>query len=97
MRGAVLRLLHEPFDFMLYFGASLPEGDWYSRVIVRAPLRLLASPGYLARAGTPVDASELAAHPVAVWTGAGQAPGVLPLLDGGRLPVRPFVESLPAP
>ena len=88
-----LRLLHEPFDFMIYFGASVPEGDWYSRVIIRAPLRLLASPGYLSRAGAPQTPSELAAHPVAVWSGAGHEPDVLPLLDGGTLPVRPWFVS----
>lgn len=88
-----LRLLREPFDFMLYFGDSPPQGDWYSRLIVRTPLRLLASPGYLSRAGAPRELSELAAHPVALWSGAGHAPDVLPLLDGGGFPVSPWFVS----
>lgn len=88
-----LRLLREPFDLMLYFGASPPQGDWYSRLIIRAPFRLLASPGYLSRAGTPGELSELPAHPVAIWSGAGHALDVLPLLDGGGFPVSPWFVS----
>ncbi len=88
-----LRLLHEPFDFMLYFGESAPPGDWYSRVLVRAPLRLLASPDYLARAGTPRTLAELANHRVVTWSGAGHAREVLPLLDGGEVPVNPWFVS----
>lgn len=88
-----LRLLREPFDLMLYFGASPPRGDWYSRLIVRVPLRLLASPAYLLRAGTPRELSELGAHPVAIWSGAGHAPDVLPLLDGGSFPLNPWFIS----
>lgn len=88
-----LAMLHEPFNLMVYIGAAPPKGDWYSRVIARVPFRLLASPAYLERAGTPKEVADLAAHSLVSWRGPVCAPDVVPLLDGGAAPVTPWFIS----
>ena len=65
----------------------------FSRVLLRLPLRLVASPEYLDRHGTPRDLAELAKHHVLGWRRPRQRAEEWPLLAGGSLAVSPWLTS----
>ncbi|GAB7522781.1 LysR family transcriptional regulator [Paraburkholderia sp. 2C] len=54
-------LIAEGVDVAIRFGA-LPDSTARSRLLGRSPRMLVASPDYLARAGRPVDPSDLSEH-----------------------------------
>jgi DNA-binding transcriptional LysR family regulator len=54
-------LIEEGVDVAIRFGA-LPDSNARSRLIGRSPRMLVASPEYLARAGRPVEPSDLSEH-----------------------------------
>jgi DNA-binding transcriptional LysR family regulator len=54
-------LIAEGFDMAIRLG-TLPDSGLVARKLEDAPLRLVAAPAYLARAGTPRTLDELAAH-----------------------------------
>jgi DNA-binding transcriptional LysR family regulator len=54
-------LIAEGFDMAIRLG-TLPDSGLVARKLEDAPLRLVAAPGYLARAGTPRTLDDLAAH-----------------------------------
>jgi DNA-binding transcriptional LysR family regulator len=78
---------------VLHLGDELPDASWNAREIRRVDARLLASRDYLARHGTPSKLEDLARHPLILWQSPTTRGDVLPLLDGGQLPVRPAVRS----
>lgn len=88
--------LNEPFELMLHEGPAPDRNAWYSCVILRAPLRLIASRDYLARRGTPTSIAELAAHDTLGWSRPGHPPGQWPLLAGGAVEVTPWLTSADA-
>lgn len=88
----VALLLHD-LDVALTFGDAPAEGPWVTRVVVRVPQRLLASPAYLAARGTPTSIDELAPHDLLVWEGPERVATLLPLRTGGTLPVTPILVS----
>ena len=88
-----LTSVHEPFDLMLHEGVPPDRSTWFSRVVLRVPLRLLASRDYLARRGTPGDVAALPAHDTVGWRRPGRRAGEWPLLAGGAVEIAPWVSS----
>lgn len=85
--------LQEPFELMLHDGPAPDRNAWFSCVILRVPLQLLASREYLARRGVPGSASELAEHDTLGWSRPGHPPGHWPLLAGGTVEVAPWLVT----
>lgn len=83
----------EPFELMLHEGPAPGRSGWFSRVILRTPLRLKAAPGYLRRHGRPREPGELAQHETLGWTRPGQSTNEWPLLAGGVVRVAPWLIS----
>ncbi len=76
------------FDVALRAGALLDPG-LVARVLARARMIAVASPAYLARAGTPSTPDELELHATVVGFARGEHPAThWPLLDGGQVRVR---------
>ena len=88
-----LSLLRSPFDVMLHLGPPPGREGWFSRVLMRLPLELVASPTYLGRRGTPETVDELAGRRLLSWRAGGQHADAWPLVDGGTLPIAPAVVS----
>ena len=85
--------LSEPFEMMLHEGPAPTKGIWYSRVLARVPLRLVASREYLARRGAPETVDDLSGHDTLGWSRPGRSPGAWPLRDGGTVNVVPWFSS----
>jgi DNA-binding transcriptional LysR family regulator len=85
--------LSRPFELMLHEGPAPDRNAWFSRVIVRLKLRLLASRDYLARRGTPESVADLAGHDALGWNRPGHPAGEWPLFAGGALTVTPWFSS----
>lgn len=88
----VALLLHD-IDVAMTFGDAPTEGPWVTRVVVRVPQRLLASPAYLASRGTPRTLDDLTRHELLVWDGPERVASSLPLRGGGTVGVTPLVVS----
>jgi DNA-binding transcriptional LysR family regulator len=95
-----LRLSNDPLsealeevDIALHFGARPREGPFISKVFTRMPEVLVASPDYLASAGTPTSVADLADHPLFVWRIPGGDPTQLPTLTAGSVTVQPRMVS----
>lgn len=89
----VIDLVDEGYDLALRFG-PLGESSLIARRLCAMTLRLYASPGYLARRGTPRDPDELAEHDLlafvpsarmATWTLVGPDGGTAELTPSARL------------
>ena len=78
-------------DFALLFGDAPVAGPYVTRVMIRTPMRLLASAAYLKRSGAPSVAG-LASRRLLCFN-----PGAVDLetlvTDDGPLPVTPVVQS----
>jgi len=85
--------LDEPFELMLHEDPAPARSGWFSRVILRTQLRLVAASSYLQRRGTPHDPAELARHETLGWMRPGQRTDQWPLLAGGTVPVSPWFAS----
>lgn len=57
------------------------------------PIRVVASPDYLARRGTPTSVAELGEHRLAAWLGPEHDVRAWPLRAGGQVPVAPMLIS----
>jgi len=88
-----IALLVHDLDVAVTFGDAPAEGPWVTRVVVRVPQRLLASPAYLAARGTPTSVEDLARHDLLVWEGPERVATGLPLRAGGRVSVTPTLVS----
>lgn len=62
-------------------------------MILRAPLRVVATRAYLERRGTPTSLAELADHDVLGWSRPGHSPEHWPLLAGGTVEVTPWLST----
>ncbi len=83
----------DTFDLMVH-DAPVPRGrNWFSRVILRAPLRLLAAEAYLAEHGVPTDVDDLSRHRLLGFRHADGPADELPLLAGGTVKVAPWLLS----
>jgi molybdate transport repressor ModE-like protein len=85
--------LNEPFELMLHDGPAPDRNAWFSRVILRTNLRLVASREYLERRGTPKTVAELADHDTLGWNRPGHPAGEWPLLSGDRMEVKPWLVT----
>ncbi len=90
---APLSLIRQAFDLMLHFGPPPPRDGWFSRVLARIPVSLVASTAYLAKAGTPERAGDLAEHRLLTWPAERRFAETWPRLDGGTVPIAPKVSS----
>lgn len=78
--------LEEGFDIVLMMGAPEPSA-WLRRRLAKTELLAVASPGYLARAGTPDSVRALEGHQLLTISAPGTTPN-WPKLRGGSVPVR---------
>jgi DNA-binding transcriptional LysR family regulator len=83
----------EPFDLLFHFGPPPEREGWFSHVVTRLPLRLLAAPAYLEQRGPPGSVEALRAHPLMTWHMRGYPFQGLSLLSGGAAPARPWLRS----
>ena len=80
-------------DLMFHFGPPPHQAHWFSRVIRRAPVRLVASRAYLEARGTPQRVEDLAAHDLLLWQGTGHRADLIPLRSGSTLRSTPWLVS----
>jgi DNA-binding transcriptional LysR family regulator len=85
--------LRDDVDIVVHFGDRPSNRLGVQRELLRMPLRVLASPSYLARRGTPTSVAELGTHALAAWLGPEHDVLAWPLRDGGRVPVKPMLVS----
>lgn len=78
-------------DLYVLFGSLPPEGPYRTFVLMRTPMRLLASSAYLQRHGRPSTLEELVEHELLNWCGPNQEAS-WPLLTGGALPIEPWLS-----
>jgi DNA-binding transcriptional LysR family regulator len=93
MRDDPLAGLREDVDIALHFGDGRRGQPGVRRELVRMPVRVVASPDYLARRGTPTSVTELGEHRLAAWLGPEHDPLAWPLRAGGRIAVTPTLVS----
>lgn len=80
-------------DLALQFGDAIPEGPFRTRVVLRMPERLVATPRYLEKHGTPQTIDDLQDHRLLSWIPPGESGAAWPLPDGGRVAVNPVFLS----
>jgi DNA-binding transcriptional LysR family regulator len=85
--------LHERFELMIHEGDPPDRSTWFSRIVLRTPLRLAASRAYVERRGAPRDVAELAQHEILGWQRPGLPADTWPLLAGGTVTVAPWISS----
>lgn len=85
--------LSHPFELMLHEGPAPDRNAWFSRVLLRVKLSLLASRSYLERRGTPKSPAELVGHEALGWNRPGHPAGEWPLLAGGAVTMTPWFSS----
>lgn len=85
--------LNESFELMFHEGEPPDRSTWFSRIVLKTPLRLAASRAYIERRGLPRDVAELAGHETLGWKRPGQAAETWPLLAGGTVTVAPWITS----
>jgi DNA-binding transcriptional LysR family regulator len=85
--------LNEPCELVLHDGPAPEKSTWFSRVVRRQTLRVLAAPSYLAARGVPRSVSDLAEHDILGWERPRTPSDVWPLLAGGTVKVSPWLRS----
>ncbi len=78
--------LEEGFDVVVHWGEPPPPRDGYSRALLRQSRRLMATPAYLERQGTPRSVEALSEHTLLHLA---SEPRAWPLLEGGSAPIQP--------
>ncbi|MFO0755280.1 MAG: LysR family transcriptional regulator [Byssovorax sp.] len=84
--------IDEPCELIFHEGDA-PGGTWYSRVVRRLPIRVLASTSYLRARGTPQHLTDLAGHDILGWARPRHRADAWPLLTGGVVEVSPWLVS----
>ncbi len=85
--------LNEPFELLLHDGPAPDRNAWYSCVILRAPMRVVATRAYLEQRGTPTTLADLANHDILGWSRPGHPAEQWPLLAGGTVDVAPWLST----
>lgn len=93
MREDPLAELREDVDIAIHFGGGPPRGSYLTRELLRSPVRILASPSYLARTRALERVNDLATHRLAAWSGPDLDVHAWPLLAGGTFSVNPMLIS----
>ena len=78
---------------VMHLGDETPDASWTTHQLLSVKVRLVASRAYLARQGTPLTVEALGDHPILLWDGPQKQGDVLPLLEGGHVPIRPALRS----
>ena len=91
--GAPLSHADGEFDLLMHFGAPPASGAWFSRVIRRVPVGLVAAKEYLDRVGRPERLAALSTHPLFLWSVGGLEPRSVPLAGGGWQAVDPWMST----
>lgn len=89
--GDPLAGLLDEVDVVVHFGDESPPA-WVSHELLRIPVRLLATLGYVRRHGQPREHGELAEHTLLAWTMSGFTSS-WPLRDGTAIRVAPVLAS----
>lgn len=87
------RRLLDDVDVAFHLGGEKVDGPWEKYHAGNIPERLMATPDYLERRGTPTSLAELDEHDILNLHMPGADPTVLPLLDGGSHPVEPVFSA----
>lgn len=66
-----------------------PDGPWIAKKLMTITERLLATPEYLDKHGTPQSVEDLRAHRLLVWQSRGRDETELTLKDGSRVTINP--------
>lgn len=93
MRDDPLAGLRDDVDIALHFGDGRTGQPGVQRELVRMPVRVVASPAYLARRRPPTSVAELGEHRLAAWLGPEHDALAWPLHAGGRVAVTPMLVS----
>jgi DNA-binding transcriptional LysR family regulator len=80
-------------DFVLHFCPRVTRGDFHTVRLWSFPVRLIASPAYLAERGAPRGPEELKKHALLSWVAPGEDGMRWPLRAGGWLSVDAAVCS----
>lgn len=80
-------------DFILHFCPRVTHGDFRTVRLASFPVRLVASPAYLAERGAPRGPSDFHEHTLLSWTAPGEDGMRWPLRAGGWTRVDPAVRS----
>ncbi|MEM9455282.1 MAG: LysR family transcriptional regulator [Myxococcota bacterium] len=86
-------LKKEEIDLAVHFGERELPPAWIAHELLSIPVRILASPEYLARHGRPATIAALHEHPLASWIAPGGRPDHWPRVGGGTFEVRPVLVS----
>jgi DNA-binding transcriptional LysR family regulator len=87
-----LRDLGSDVDAVLCFRPAAPEGPRVARRLFDTPQRLVATPAYLERYGTPRTVEDVASHRLLLWRASAVEDDALYLTDGTRVPVLPALS-----
>lgn len=85
--------LNDEIDLAVHFGEREQPPAWLAHELLSVPVRVLASPEYLARHGRPPTIAALHEHSLASWVAPGGRPDHWPRVGGGSFPVRPVLVS----
>ncbi len=88
-----LQHLNEPCELVLHDGPAPDSAVWFSRVLMRAPIRVVASPRYLAARGRPTSVEALSEHDLLAWRHGANPADEWPLLAGGTARISPWLTS----
>ncbi len=83
----------EDVDITIHFGERPSSRPELVSELVRVPIRVVGSPTYLARNGTPTAVAELGAHRLTAWLSPDHDSSAWPLRAGGTVPVAPALVS----
>ena len=89
--------LSEDVHLSLQFTAVPASGPFRTFLLSKVPVRLVASPDYLAEHGCPATLEELSEHRLLMWKLLEDDATRLPLLDGDWHPIRPSLLIPDAP
>ena len=90
---APLEHLQEPVELVFHVGPPPKRGVYFSRALIRCPLRLLGSSEYLARRGVPGELEALAEHDLLSWSCPHLRPDAWPRASGGAVTIAPWLRS----
>jgi len=85
--------LSDEVHMRLQFGGAPAAGPFRTFVLARIPLKLQATSSYLAEHTRPTSLAELTSHRLLLWSFLDDHDNSLPLVEGGHLPITPYLRS----
>ena len=80
-------------SLVIHFGDGNRTNSWHLVTLIRFPLQLMASLGYLQRAGRPDTVKDFDEHELLSWTSAPHPVNRWPLRAGGFVAIEPVASS----